>query len=345
MKKALITGCTGQDGSYLTEFLLAKGYEVHGLKRRGSSFNTERVDHIFRDFHDADNRFFLHYADLTDGSSLASLLHDLSPDEIYNLGAQSHVKVSFEVPEFTTDVVATGTLRLLEAMRLTGVNCRFYQASSSEMFGSTPPPQSETTIFHPRSPYACAKVFGHNITVNYRESYGIHASSGILFNHESPRRGETFVTRKITRAVARIKYGVQQKLFLGNLEARRDWGYAPDYVRAMWLMLQQESPDDYVIGTGEAHTVREFAELAFASADLDWQEYVEVDQRYLRPAEVDYLCAATSKARKALGWEPTVTFAELVSIMLEADMKELEARIRGGAEAIQFSIAAENRNS
>ena len=345
MKKALITGCTGQDGSYLTEFLLAKGYEVHGLKRRGSSFNTERVDHIFRDFHEADNRFCLHYADLTDGSSLASLLHDLSPDEIYNLGAQSHVKVSFEVPEFTTDVVATGTLRLLEAMRLTGVKCRFYQASSSEMFGSTPPPQRETTIFHPRSPYACAKVFGHNITVNYRESYGIHASSGILFNHESPRRGETFVTRKITRAVARIKYGAQRKLFLGNLEACRDWGYAPDYVRAMWLMLQQESPDDYVIGTGEAHTVREFAELAFASADLDWQEYVEVDQRYFRPAEVDYLCADSSKARKVLAWEPTVTFAELVSIMVEADIKELEARIRGGAEAIQFSIAAENRNS
>ena len=345
MKKALITGCTGQDGSYLTEYLLAKGYEVHGLKRRGSSFNTERVDHIFRDFHEADNRFCLHYADLTDGSSLASLLHDLSPDEIYNLGAQSHVKVSFEVPEFTTDVVATGTLRLLEAMRLTGVKCRFYQASSSEMFGSTPPPQRETTIFHPRSPYACAKVFGHNITVNYRESYGIHASSGILFNHESPRRGETFVTRKITRAVARIKYGAQRKLFLGNLEACRDWGYAPDYVRAMWLMLQQESPDDYVIGTGEAHTVREFAELAFASADLDWQEYVEVDQRYFRPAEVDYLCADSSKARKVLAWEPTVTFAELVSIMVEADIKELEARIRGGAEAIQFSIAAENRNS
>jgi GDPmannose 4,6-dehydratase len=345
MRKALITGCTGQDGSYLTEFLLAKGYEVHGLKRRASSFNTERVDHIFHDLHETENRFFLHYADLTDGSSLSALLHELEPDEVYNLGAQSHVKVSFEIPEFTADVVASGTLRLLEAMRLTGVKCRFYQASSSEMFGSAPPPQSETTAFHPRSPYACAKVFGHNITVNYRESYGIHASSGILFNHESPRRGETFVTRKITRAVARIKLNVQQKLFLGNLEARRDWGYAPDYVRAMWLMLQQEKPDDFVIGTGEAHSVREFVDLAFATADLDWQKYVEIDPRYFRPAEVDYLCANTSKAQKALDWEPTVTFRELVRIMVEADLKELATRIKGGAEALQFAATAEGRHS
>jgi GDPmannose 4,6-dehydratase len=345
MRKALITGCTGQDGSYLAEFLLAKGYEVHGIKRRASSFNTERVDHIFRDLHESENRFFLHYADLTDGSSLSSLLHQLEPDEVYNLGAQSHVKVSFEIPEFTADVVASGTLRLLEAMRLTGVKCRFYQASSSEMFGSAPPPQSETTAFHPRSPYACAKVFGHNITVNYRESYGIHASSGILFNHESPRRGETFVTRKITRAVARIKHNVQQKLFLGNLEARRDWGYAPDYVRAMWLMLQQEKPDDFVIGTGEAHSVREFVELAFATADLDWQKYVEIDPRYFRPAEVDYLCADTSKAQKALGWEPTVTFTELVRIMVEADIKELATRLKGGAEALQLAATAEGRRS
>jgi GDPmannose 4,6-dehydratase len=345
MMKALITGCTGQDGSYLTEFLLGKGYEVHGLKRRASSFNTDRVDHIFRDLHEADNRFFLHYADLTDGSSLSSLLHNLEPDEIYNLGAQSHVKVSFEIPEFTADVVACGTLRLLEAMRLTGVKCRFYQASSSEMFGSAPPPQSETTAFHPRSPYACAKVFGHNITVNYRESYGIHASSGILFNHESPRRGETFVTRKITRAVTRIKYGVQKKLFLGNLEARRDWGYAPDYVRAMWLMLQQEKPDDYVIGTGEAHSVREFVELAFATVDLDWHEYVEIDSRYFRPAEVDYLCADTAKARKVLNWEPTVTFKELVCIMVAADSKDLEARLKGGTEALQLAVAAESGQS
>ena len=344
MPKALITGCTGQDGSYLTEFLLAKGYEVHGLKRRASSFNTDRLDHIYQDFHQADARFLLHYADLTDGSSLATLLHDLRPDEIYNLGAQSHVKVSFEVPEFTADVVACGTLRLLEAMRRTSVRCRFYQASSSEMFGSAAPPHSETTAFPPRSPYACAKAFGHNITVNYRESYGLHASSGILFNHESPRRGETFVTRKITRAVAHIKHGVQQKLYLGNLDARRDWGYAPDYVCAMWLMLQQETADDFVVGTGEAHTVREFVELAFAHAGLDWKEHVEVDTRYFRPAEVDYLCADASKARRLLGWEPTVTFDELVRIMVEADMRAAEARLKGGAEALQFAIAAEGRH-
>jgi GDPmannose 4,6-dehydratase len=344
MPKALITGCTGQDGSYLAEFLLAKGYEVHGLKRRSSSFNTDRLDHIYQDFHEAGTRFFLHYADLTDGSSLATLLYDLRPDEIYNLGAQSHVKVSFEVPEFTADVVACGTLRLLEAMRRTGVKCRFYQASSSEMFGSALPPQSEATAFHPRSPYACAKVFGHNITVNYRESYGLYASNGILFNHESPRRGETFVTRKITRAVAHIKHGLQQKLYLGNLEAHRDWGYAPDYVRAMWLMLQLDAPEDFVIGTGEAHTVREFVELAFAQAGLDWREHVEVDPRYLRPAEVDYLCADASKARRVLGWEPTLTFEELVRMMVEADLKNVEGRLRGGAEALQVAVAAEGRN-
>jgi GDPmannose 4,6-dehydratase len=344
MKRALITGCTGQDGSYLTELLIAKGYEVHGLKRRASSFNTERVDHIFQDFHESDGRFFLHFADLTDGSSLASILHNLEPDEIYNLGAQSHVKVSFEVPEFTADVVGCGTLRMLEAMRLTGVKGRFYQASSSEMFGSAPPPQSEETVFHPRSPYACAKVFAHDITVNYRESYGVHASNGILFNHESPRRGETFVTRKITRAVARIRHGIQHKLFLGNLDARRDWGYAPDYVRAMWLMLQQDTPDDFVIGTEEAHTVREFVELAFASADMDWREYVEIDARYFRPSEVDYLLADASKARTILNWEPTVTFKELVRIMVESDMLELETRMKGGAEALQLSAAAEGRH-
>ena len=343
MKRALITGCTGQDGSYLTELLLSNGYEVHGIKRRSSSLNTERLDHIYEDFHEAGTRFFLHYADLTDGSSLASILHDLNPDEIYNLGAQSHVKVSFEVPEFTADVVACGTLRLLEAIRRTGVKCRFYQASSSEMFGSAPPPQSEKTLFHPRSPYACAKLFGHNITVNYRESYGIHASSGILFNHESPRRGETFVTRKITRAVARIKYGMQKALYLGNMDAIRDWGYAPDYVRAMWLMLQQDTPDDYVIGTGESHTVREFTELAFEAADMDWREYVKVDPRYFRPAEVDYLCADPSKARKALNWEPAVTFWELVRIMVKADIEELETRFKGGEEALQLAMAAEGR--
>ena len=345
MRKALITGCTGQDGSYLTEFLLDRGYEVHGLKRRSSSLNTDRLDHIYQDIHEAGARFFLHYADLTDGSSLATLLYDLRPDEIYNLGAQSHVKVSFEIPEFTVDVVACGTLRLLETMRRTGVKCHFYQASSSEMFGSAPPPQNETTPFHPRSPYGCAKVFGHNITVNYRESYGLHASSGILFNHESPRRGETFVTRKITRAVAHIKHGLQQKLYLGNLEARRDWGYAPDYVRAMWLMLQQDTPDDFAIGTGEAHTVREFVELAFTYAGLDWKDYVEVDARYFRPVEVDYLCADASKARRILDWEPTVTFPELVQIMVDADMKHVESRLRGGAEALQFAVTAEGRHS
>jgi GDPmannose 4,6-dehydratase len=341
MPIALITGCNGQDGSYLTELLLGKGYEVHGLKRRASSLNTERIDHIYQDVHEAGARFFLHYADLTDGSSLATLLYDIRPDEIYNLGAQSHVKVSFEIPEFTADVVAIGTLRLLEAMRRTGVKCRFYQASSSEMFGSALPPQSETTRFHPRSPYACAKLFGHNVTVNYRECYGLHASSGILFNHESPRRGETFVTRKITRAAAHIKHGVQHKLFLGNLEARRDWGYAPDYVRAMWLMLQQDRPDDFVVGTGEAHTVREFLELAFSHAGLDWRDHVELDPRYLRPADVDHLRADPSKARMALAWEPTVTFEELVRIMMEADMEAVESRLTGGSAALQLAAASE----
>jgi GDPmannose 4,6-dehydratase len=334
MKKALITGITGQDGSYLAELLLEKGYEVHGLKRRASSLNTDRVDHLYVDPHSAGARMFLHYADLTDGSSLGNLIHDIRPDEIYNLGAQSHVMVSFEVPEYTAESVAIGTLRLLEAIRRAGLSCRFYQASSSEMFGSTPPPQSENTAFHPRSPYACAKLFGHNITVNYRESYGLHASCGILFNHESPRRGETFVTRKITRAVARIKLGLENKLYLGNLDARRDWGYAPDYVRAMWLMLQQDQPDDCVIGTGEAHSVRDFAELAFAAADLDWRQYVEVDPRYFRPAEVDYLLADASKARRVLGWEPSVSFENLVRIMVESDRAELERKLKGGLAAL-----------
>ena len=332
MKKAIITGCTGQDGSYLAEFLLAKDYEVHGFKRRSSSLNTERIDHLYHDLHEGKPRFIPHFADLADGSSLATLLYDIRPDEIYNLAAQSHVKVSFEVPEYTTDVVATGTLRLLEAIRRTGVNCRFYQASSSEMFGSSPPPQSETTVFHPRSPYACAKAFAHNITVNYRESFRLHASCGILFNHESPRRGETFVTRKITRAVARIKHGVQSKLYLGNLDARRDWGFAPDYVRAMWLMLQQDSPDDYVIGTGEAHSVREFVELAFEYAGLDWKQCVEVDPHYFRPAEVDSLLADAGKARRVYGWEPTVTFRELIRIMVDADLTDIGRRIIGGLE-------------
>ncbi|MCX6634065.1 MAG: GDP-mannose 4,6-dehydratase [Acidobacteria bacterium] len=344
MKRGLITGITGQDGSYLAEFLLEKGYEVHGFKRRSSSFNTQRVDHIYEDFHSSGARFYLHYADLTDGSSLARLLYELRPDEIYNLGAQSHVKVSFDVPEYTADVVAVGTLRVLEAIRVTGVASRFYQASSSEMFGSTPPPQSENCAFHPRSPYACAKLFSHNITVNYRESYALHASSGILFNHESPRRGETFVTRKITRAIARIKHGLQEKLYLGNLDARRDWGYAPDYVRAMWLMLQQDHPGDYVVGTGEAHSVREFVDLAFACAGLDWREYVELDPRYLRPAEVDHLLADASKARRVLGWEPTVTFRELVKIMVDSDLEQLEKKVTGSLDAVRAAVALEGRS-
>jgi GDPmannose 4,6-dehydratase len=344
MKKAIVTGSTGQDGSYLIEFLLGKGYEVHGLKRRSSSFNTDRLDHLYRDFHESDTQFFLHYADLTDGCSLAKLLYDVRPDEIYNLAAQSHVKVSFEIPEYTADVDALGTLRLLEAIRVTGIACRFYQASSSEMFGSTPPPQSETAVFHPRSPYACAKLFGHSITVNYRESYKLHASSGILFNHESPRRGETFVTRKITRAVAHIKHGLQSKLYIGNLDARRDWGYAPDYVRAMWLMLQQETPDDYVVGTGEAHSVREFVELAFSHANLDWRDFVEIDSRYFRPSEVDYLMADASKARRVLGWEPTVTFEDLVRIMVEADLLDVKSKLNGDETALRFAIASQGRS-
>jgi len=336
MPRALITGCTGQDGSYLAELLLTKGYEVHGLKRRASLFNTDRVDHIYQDLHEHNRHFYLHYGELTDGSCLATLLYDTKPDEVYHLGAQSHVRVSFDVPEFTADVVATGTLRILEAIRRTGVKTRYYQASSSEQFGSTPPPQSEDTVFHPRSPYACAKVFAHNITVNYRESYGMHASCGILFNHESPRRGETFVTRKITRAVAHIKMGLQKKLYLGNLDARRDWGYAPDYVEAMWLMLQQDNPDDYAIGTGEAYSVREFIEASFARVNLDWNDYVEIDPRYFRPAEVDFLLADPSKARRVLGWEPKVTFHELVGIMVDADLHDVQTRLRGGAEAVRM---------
>jgi GDPmannose 4,6-dehydratase len=335
MKRALITGTTGQDGSYLAELLLEKGYEVHGLKRRSSSFNTERVDHLYEDAREAPTNFYLHYADLADSGSLTKILYELQPDEIYNLGAQSHVKVSFEIPEYTGDVVALGALRLIEAMRQAGAQVRLYQASSSEMFGSTPPPQSETTPFHPRSPYACAKVFAHHVVVSYRESYGMHASSGILFNHESPRRGETFVTRKITRAVARIKLGLQSRLYLGNLDARRDWGYAPDYVRAMWLMVQQDSPDDYAIGTGESHSVREFVELAFEHVHLDWREFVVVDRQYYRPAEVDHLLADASKARARLGWEPRVGFGELVRIMVDADLEEVRTMLRGGVEALR----------
>ena len=340
MKRALITGITGQDGSYLAELLLSEGYEVHGLKRRSSLLNTGRVDHIYEDVHVDNSRLLLHYADLTDGSSLGRILYELRPDEIYNLGAQSHVRVSFDIPDYTAEATAVGTVRLLEAIRQANIHCRFYQASSSEMFGSAPPPQSENTRFHPRSPYACAKLFAHSITVNYRESYGLHASSGILFNHESPRRGETFVTRKITLAVAQIKFGLQKRLFLGNLDARRDWGYAPDYVRAMWLMLQQDKPEDYVIGTGESHSVREFLELAFAHAGLDWREHVTIDPRYFRPAEVDHLCADVSKARKHLRWEPSVEFRGLVRIMVDSDVAELERKLAGGVEATRCATAA-----
>jgi GDPmannose 4,6-dehydratase len=330
MKRALIAGITGQDGSYLAEFLLRKGYEVHGIKRRSSSFNTERVDGIYRDFHEDESaRFFLHFGDLADSSSLMPLLNKIQPDEVYNLAAQSHVRVSFDVPEYTSDITATGALRMLEAIRQMGLKTRYYQASSSEMFGSAPPPQSETTVFHPRSPYACAKMFAHNITVNYRESYGMFAASGILFNHESPRRGETFVTRKIARAVAHIKFGLQKKLYLGNQDALRDWGYAPEYVEAMWMMLQQDQPDDFVIGTGEMHSVREYVEQAFAHVGLDPKEYVETDVRYLRPAEVDALQADCSKARNILGWTHKVTFKELVGLMVDAEIEDL-ARKRAG---------------
>ncbi len=340
MKKAIITGLTGQDGSYLAEFLLAKGYEVHGFKRRVSSLNTSRVDHIYQDTHESGARLLIHYADLADGPSLTRLLGEIAPDEVYNLAAMSHVRVSFEVPESTADITALGALRILEATWRAVPRCRFYQASSSEMFGSAPPPQSELTRFCPRSPYACSKLFAHAITVNYREAYGMHASSGILFNHESPRRGETFVTRKVTRAVARIKLGLQDKLFLGNLNARRDWGYAPDYVEAMWLMLQQDEADDYVIGTGEAHSVREFVDKAFAHVGLDWRDYVAIDSRYERPSEVDFLLADTRKAKQRLRWEPKVRFDELVRIMVDADLAECQAHEISGRAAVLTARSA-----
>jgi GDPmannose 4,6-dehydratase len=330
-KKALVTGITGQDGSYLSELLLDKGYEVHGIVRRSSSFNTNRIDHLYRDPHEEDVRIFTHYGDLSDSVALTRLVYELQPDEIYHLGAQSHVRVSFDIPEYTFDVTAAGTLRLLDAIREAGVerDVRFYQASSSEMFGSAPAPQSETTPFHPRSPYAVAKVSAYWATVNYREAYGLFAVNGILFNHESPRRGETFVTRKITRALARIKAGLQDKLYLGNLDAKRDWGYAPDYAEAMWLMLQAREPDDYVVATGETHSVREFLEAAFGHAGLDWEEHVEIDTRYFRPSEVDVLLGDASKARDKLGWTPKVDFDELVRLMVEADMAELDDQLAG----------------
>jgi len=327
-KRALITGITGQDGSYLSEFLLEQGYEVHGIIRRTSTFNTDRIDHMYEDPHKEGVRLLLHYGDLTDGTTLRRILEEVQPTEIYNLGSQSHVRVSFDSPEYTVDSVGMGTLRLLEAIRdyqqRTGIEVRFYQAGSSEMFGLVQEvPQKETTPFYPRSPYACAKVYAHWQTVNYRESYGLFACNGILFNHESPRRGETFVTRKITRAIARIVAQKQKKLYMGNLDAKRDWGYAKDYVRAMWLMLQQNQPDDYVIATGETHSVREFLDLAFGYVNLNWQDYVEFDGRYLRPAEVELLIGDPSKAKQKLGWEPSVTFEQLVGLMVEADLQAL----------------------
>jgi GDPmannose 4,6-dehydratase len=340
MKRALLTGITGQDGSYLAELLLGKGYEVHGIIRRASTFNTERVDHLYVDPHEAEARFFLHYGDLEDGTGLRRVLERVKPDEVYNLAAQSHVKVSFEQPEYTGDAVGLGALRLLEAVRdygaVSGQKVRFYQAGSSEMFGAAAPPQSENTPFYPRSPYAVSKVAAHWYAVNYREAYGMFIANGILFNHESPRRGETFVTRKITRAVGRIKAGLQKKLFLGNLDAKRDWGFAGDYVEAMWRMLQQDAPDDYVVATGEAHSVREFVELAFGQVGLSWKDHVEIDPKYFRPTEVDYLLGDARKAREALGWKPRVTFRELVSMMVDHDveMAQQELTLRKAGHSV-----------
>lgn len=363
MKKALITGITGQDGSYLAEFLLSKGYQVHGIIRRTSTFNTHRIDHIYVDPHNPEARLFLHYGDLSDSGQLVSIVYDIQPDEIYHLGAQSHVRVSFDMPEYTGDITALGTTRILEAIRRSGIKTRFYQASSSEMFGASPPPQNENTLFYPRSPYAVAKVYAYWMTVNYREAYNLFACNGILFNHESPRRGETFVTRKITRAVAHILAGKQKKLYLGNLNAKRDWGFAPEYVEMMWMMLQAESPDDYVVGTGESHSVREFVEKAFnyvgveiewkgegvgekgivKSVDNTWSHVlkpgdiiVEIDPKYFRPTEVEHLQADITKARKILGWEPRTTFEELVMIMVDYDMKLLDLTAPGeGFEVCQ----------
>jgi GDPmannose 4,6-dehydratase len=327
MKRALVTGITGQDGSYLAELLLAKDYEVHGIIRRASTFNTDRIDHLYQDPHVNGVKLFLHYGDLADSVNLVKLIYQLRPEEIYHLGAQSHVRVSFDIAEYTADVTGVGTIRILEGMREAGVHSRFYQASSSEMFGKVQEvPQRETTPFWPRSPYGVAKVFSFWATVNYRESYGMHATNGILFNHESPRRGETFVTRKISRAVAAIKLGLQKELFLGNLQAKRDWGYAPEYVEAMWLMLQQDNPSDYVVATGETHTVQEFLEHAFSHVQLDWRDHVRHDDRYERPAEVDLLVGDASKAKRVLGWEPKVRFPQLVSLMVDADLASLEKR-------------------
>lgn len=348
-KRALITGITGQDGSYLSEFLLEKGYEVHGIIRRTSTFNTDRIDHIYVDPHSPEAKLFLHYGDLTDGTTLRRILEAVKPVEIYNLGAQSHVRVSFDSPEYTVDSVGMGTLRLLEAIRdyqqRTGIEVRFYQAGSSEMFGKVQEvPQKETTPFYPRSPYACAKVYGHWQTVNYRESYDLFACNGILFNHESPRRGETFVTRKITMAVARIVAGTQQKLYLGNLDSKRDWGYAKDYVKAMWLMLQQDQPDDYVIATGETYSIKEFLDIAFNHVNLNWQDYVAFDPRYLRPAEVDLLIGDPSKAKTKLGWQPSVDFEGLVKLMVNADLAALNLATPDGDRSVQEDNAPIRKN-
>ena len=330
MKKALITGITGQDGSYLADLLLSKGYEVHGIIRRASTFNTARIDHLYQDSHVHGIRLFLHFGDLSDSVQLVKLLYELQPDEVYNLAAQSHVRVSFDIPEYTADITGVGTIRILEAIREAGVVPRFYQASSSEMYCKVQEiPQTETTPFWPRSPYGAAKVFSYWATVNYRESYSLHANNGILFNHESPRRGETFVTRKISRAVSRIKLGSDEFLYLGNLEAKRDWGYAPEYVEGMWRILQQDEPDDYVLATNETHTVREFVELAFAHVGLDWKEHVRYDKRYERPAEVDLLIGNPAKAKQKLDWEPKVRFQELVQIMVDADLEETKQQFYG----------------
>jgi GDPmannose 4,6-dehydratase len=336
MKRALITGITGQDGSYLAELLLQKGYEVHGIIRRASSINSSRIDHLYQDRHKGGVKLFLHYGDLSDSVSLVKMMYDLKFDEVYHLGAQSHVRVSYDIPEYTADITGVGTIRILEAIRETDSNPRFYQASSSEMFGKVAEiPQRETTPFHPRSPYAVSKVFSYWATVNYREGYNMFACNGILFNHESPRRGETFVTRKITRALAHIKLGLQDKLYLGNLDAKRDWGYAPEFVEAMWMMLQQDQPDDYVIATGETHSVKEFCEEAFAYAGLDWSQYVEIDKRYYRPAEVDLLIGDASKAKRVLGWEPKTRFKDLVKLMVDADLKTLEDQLAGKVDRVE----------
>jgi GDPmannose 4,6-dehydratase len=334
VKKALITGITGQDGSYLAEFLLAKGYEVHGVIRRASTFNTSRIDHLFRDPHEHDVKLSLHYGDLSDGAQLTNLIYNIIPDEIYHLGAQSHVRVSFDMPEYTGNITALGTTRILEGIRRSGIKTKFYQASSSEMFGSTPPPQNESSSFRPRSPYAAAKVYSYWETVNYRDGFNLFASNGVLFNHESPRRGETFVTRKITRAIAHIIAGKQELLYLGNLAAKRDWGYAPEYVAVMWKMLQQDKPGDYVIGTGESHSVQEFLEEAFNYVQLDWNKYVRIDSTYFRPVEADLLLADPTKAIKDLGWEPKVKFNDLVKIMVDADMEAMGLKSHGEGNKI-----------